>query len=144
MADNFDLSRFVKAQAQDFDVALEEIKAGYKKSHWMGYVFPQIVGLGQSRTSIYYSIQNLDEAKAYMEDELLGGHMNAILDALLSIESCDATYVFGTPDDLKLKSSMTLFMEAVPENERFQKVLDKFFAGESDARTIELISWRNQ
>lgn len=137
-----DLTKYLKAQEQDYDIALKEIKAGYKRSHWMWYIFPQIIGLGESRTSIYYSIQNLEEAKEYMDDPVLGAHMNEICDALLALETSDAHYVFGSPDDMKLKSSMTLFKEACPENERFQRVLDKFFGGEADRRTIELISWK--
>lgn len=142
MGEAFDLSRFIKAQEQDFQIALEEVRNGRKTSHWMWYVFPQIIGLGQSRTSIFYSIHELDEAKAYMADPILGAHMNEICEVLMEIPNNDATYIFGTPDDLKLKSSMTLFRAACPENGIFEKVLDKFFAGEGDRRTIELISWR--
>ncbi len=137
-----DLSRFLKAQEQDYDVALKEMQEGYKRSHWMWYIFPQIIGLGQSRTSTYYSIQNIEEAREYMADEVLGTHMNEICDALLALETSDAGYVFGNPDDMKLRSSMTLFREACPDNDRFQRVLDKFFEGEADRRTIELIAWR--
>lgn len=137
-----DLSRYLKAQELDYETALSEMKAGYKTSHWMWYIFPQIIGLAQSRTSIYYSVQNLDEAREYMADPVLGAHMNEICDVLLSLESSDATHIFGTPDDRKLCSCMTLFREACPENDRFSRVLDKFFAGEADRRTIELIGWR--
>lgn len=144
MAEVYDLSRYLKAQAQDFDVALKEVKEGYKRSHWMWYVFPQIIGLGQSRTSIYYSIKNLDEAKAYMADPVLGKNMNDICMALISLETSDPSYVFGSPDDMKLKSCMTLFREACPENDLFQLVLDKFFGGDADRRTIEIISWKNE
>ena len=138
-----DLSRYLIAQEQDYETALKEIRAGYKRSHWMWYIFPQIIGLGQSRTSIYYSLQNLEDARAYLADPVLGSRMNEICDALRGLESSDASYIFGSPDDMKLKSSMTMFREACPENDRFQKVLDKFFEGECDRRTIELISWRS-
>jgi len=144
MADTYDLSRYIKAQAQDFDVALKEIKEGYKRSHWMWYVFPQIIGLGQSRTSIFYSLKNLDEAKAYMADEILGAHMLQVCEALLELETNDANYIFGSPDDMKLQSSMTLFNQACPEVDVFKRVLDKYFEGQEDRRTIEIISWRTE
>ena len=144
MSETIDLSRYRKAQDQDYQVALKEIKEGYKRSHWMWYVFPQIIGLGQSRTSIFYSIKDLEEAKAYMADESLGGHMLEVCNALLGLETNDASYVFGSPDDVKLQSSMPLFKEACPEEEIFQQVLDKFFDGKADRRTIEIISWKNE
>jgi len=143
MSEQYDLSRYLKAQEQDFEVALKELKEGYKRSHWMWDIFPQIIGLGQSKTSIYYSIKNLDEARAYMEEPTLSAHMLAVCEALLGLETNDATYIFGTPDDMKLQSSMTLFKEACPEIDLFQKVLDKYFGGASDRRTIEIISWKN-
>ncbi len=138
-----DINRYIRAQQEDYETALKEIKAGYKKSHWMWFMFPQIIGLGQSRTSIFYSIKNKDEAVEYMNNEILGSRMNEVCDALLSLEENDATVIFGTPDDMKLRSSMTLFAECCPENERFQKVLDKYFDGEKDPRTIEIIAWRS-
>lgn len=144
MSEVFDLSRYIKAQAQDYEVALKEMKEGYKRSHWMWYIFPQIIGLGQSRTSIYYSIKNLDEARAYMADETLGPHMIEICEALLASGETDAAHVFGSPDDMKFKSSMTLFKEACPENDLFQKLLVRFFDGKEDPRTLEIISWRNE
>lgn len=143
MSEGYDFSRYKKAQEQDYDVALKEMKEGYKRSHWMWYIFPQIIGLGQSRTSIYYSLKDINEAKAYMEDEILGKHMIEICEALLSQDSTDATHIFGSPDDLKLKSSMTLFKEACPDMDIFQKILDKFFEGKTDRRTIEIISWKD-
>ena len=142
MAENYDLSRYLNAQAQDFNVALKELQEGYKRSHWMWYVFPQIIGLGQSRTSIFYSIKDLDEARAYMENDTLKENMIASCNALLGLETSDANYIFGSPDDMKLQSSMTLFKEACPEIDVFQKVLDKFFEGKSDRRTREIISWK--
>ena len=144
MSTEYDLTRYIKAQAQDFDVALSELKAGFKKSHWMWYVFPQIIGLGQSRTSIFYSIKNIDEARAYMEEPTLRANMLAACEALVALETNDATYVFGSPDDIKLQSSMTLFKEACPELDIFGRVLDKFFDGKSDPRTLEIISWKTE
>ena len=143
MGETADLSRYLKAQEADYEVALKELKEGYKRSHWMWDIFPQIIGLGQSKTSIYYSIKNLEEAKAYMEEPVLREHMLSVCEALIGLESNDASYIFGSPDDLKLRSSMTLFKTACPEEEIFQKVLDKFFNGQPDPRTLEIISWKN-
>lgn len=142
MMTEYDLTRYLDAQAKDFATALKEIKEGYKQSHWMWFIFPQIIGLGQSRTSILYSIQSLDEAKAYMNNETLANNMNTICEALVALKTNDANGIFGYPDDVKLQSSMTLFGEACPENEIFAKVLDKFFEGKKDTRTLELIGWK--
>lgn len=140
---DYDLSRYLEAQNKDYEVALKEIKEGYKRSHWMWYIFPQILGLGQSRASVLYSIKDINEARAYMEDDTLRTRLIEVCEALLSLETNDASYIFGTPDDMKLRSSMTLFNAATPEVEVFQKVLDKFFAGAPDPRTLEIISWRS-
>ena len=138
----YDLSRYLDAQAKDYETALKEIKEGYKKSHWMWFIFPQIIGFVQSRTSISQSIQNIEEAKAYMENEVLAAHMNEICEALLELDTNDANSIFGSPNDVKLQSSMTLFSKACPENDIFVKVLNKFYDGEIDARTMELIGWK--
>lgn len=119
--------------------SLQEIKSGQKRSCWMWFIFPQIAGLGYSETARYYAIKELDEAKAYMEDYTLGSNLVEISQALLEVDSNDATAVMGWSDDLKLKSSMTLFAVAKPECEVFQKVLDKFFHGEGDQKTIEVL-----
>jgi len=139
----YDLSRYLDAQNKDYEVALGEIKEGYKRSHWMWYIFPQILGLGQSRASVLYSIKDLNEAKAYMENETLRARLIEVCEALLALETNDASYIFGNPDDMKLRSSMTLFNVAAPEVDVFKKVLDKFFAGAPDPRTLEIISWRS-
>ena len=133
---NNDLERFLIAQQTYYRTALQEIKSGQKRSHWM---FPQIAGLGYSETAQYYAIKDMDEAKAYMEDYTLSSNLIEISQALLDVDSDDATAVMGWPDDLKLKSSMTLFALAKPECEVFQKVLDKFFQGEMDQKTIEIL-----
>ena len=137
---NNDLERFLIAQQTCYRTALQEIKSGRKRSCWMWFIFPQIAGLGYSETARYYAIKDLDEAKAYMEDYTLSSNLVEISQALLEVDSNDATAVMGWPDDLKLKSSMTLFNVAKPECEVFQKVLDKFFHGERDQRTIEILS----
>ncbi len=136
----YDLNRFVKAQEFNYATALKEIKAGRKRSHWMWYVFPQIIGLGRSETAIYYSIVDRGEAECYMHNALLRKHLLEISEALLFLESNDATQVMGFPDDKKLQSSMTLFMIVAPEYEVFQKVLDKFFHGEKDIHTVEILN----
>lgn len=138
------LERFLIAQQTYYRTALQEIKAGQKRSHWMWFIFPQIVGLGYSETARYYAIKNMEEAKAYMEDYTLGRNLMEISQALLEIGSNDALEVMGWPDDLKLKSSMTLFALAKPECEVFQKVLDKFFHGERDQKTVEILSANNR
>lgn len=133
------LDRFLEAQKTDYAAALEEIKAGAKRSHWIWYIFPQIRGLGHSSLSAYYGIRDLDEAKRYLENETLRRHLLEISEALLSLDSSDARAVMGPPDDEKLRSSMTLFALADPEILIFQKVLDKFFGGEMDQRTVEMV-----
>lgn len=134
-----DLSRFIKAQEKDYETALSEIRSGHKRSHWIWYIFPQIAGLGYSSTAQYYAIKDRKEAEEYLKNDLLRERLVEISEALLQLESNDAGDVMGYPDDLKLRSSMTLFHEVAPENDVFQNVLDKFFEGKPDQRTIELL-----
>lgn len=136
---NYDLDRFIKAQKYDYDQALSEIRSGHKRSHWIWYIFPQLKGLGFSETSEFYGIDGLGEAKAYMENPMLRDRLLEISGALLALASDNPTEVMGRPDDLKLKSSMTLFSVVTPEYEVFQKVLDKFFHGQKDPRTLRLL-----
>lgn len=112
-----DLERFLIAQQTYYRTALQEIKNGQKRSHWMWFIFPQIAGLGHSETAWYYAIKNMDEARAYMEDYTLRSNLIEISEALLEVESNDAEKVMGWPDNLKLKSSMTLFSLVKPEYE---------------------------
>ena len=123
---SYDLSRFHRAQARDYDRALSEIRAGNKRSHWIWYIFPQIRGLGCSSTAQFYAIEDLGEAKAYLADPVLRERLLEISGALLGLESSDPSAVMGYPDDLKLRSSMTLFALAEPENPVFPAVLKKF------------------
>ena len=132
------LDRFIKAQKQDYNIALSEMKAGRKRSHWMWYIFPQIKGLGFSSTAQYYAIQNQREAEEYLAHPVLGKRLIEISKVLLEIESSDARKVMGYPDDMKLKSSMTLFY-LVSGKDIFKKVLDKFFDGKLDKKTKELL-----
>ena len=132
------LERFIKAQETSYDIALSEMKNGRKRSHWMWYIFPQIKGLGFSSTAQYYAIQNKEEAERYLAHPILGKRLIEISEVLLQIKSNDASRVFGYPDDMKLRSSMTLFY-LVSGDDIFKKVLDKFFDGKIDKKTEELL-----
>jgi len=139
MSDPHHLQRFIDAQETDYRSALAEIAAGQKRSHWMWYIFPQYDGLGFSPTSIHYAIKSPAEAKAYFEHPILCPRLRECVDALLSVTDRNAHQVFGSPDDLKLKSSMTLFAQVSPEGSAFEQVLDKYFGGQRDGKTLELV-----
>lgn len=133
------LDKFVSAQARDYETALREIRGGRKRSHWMWYIFPQLQGLGFSPTAQYYGIRDLEQAMDYMEHPVLGPRLLEISGALLGLESSDPGAVMGWPDELKLCSCMTLFELAAPGEPVFGKVLDKFYGGRRDSRTLELL-----
>ena len=135
----YDLSRFVKAQQYDYEQALREIRAGRKRSHWMWYIFPQIQGLGFSSTAQYYAIRDLQEAKAYLAHPILGPRLREISSVLLELEGLSAHEIFGFPDDLKLRSSMTLFRLADLEDDLFEQVLEKYYDGIPDSRTVDIV-----
>lgn len=139
MEKNYDLSRFASAQQRDYAIALREIQGGRKRSHWMWYIFPQLKGLGMSCTAQLYGIEGLGEARAFLADPYLGGNLREICAALLELDTNDASYVFGYPDDLKLRSSMTLFKLASDGDTVFGEVLQKFYSGREDQRTRELL-----
>ncbi|HEX5154093.1 MAG TPA: DUF1810 domain-containing protein [Parafilimonas sp.] len=139
MNNDYNLERFIEAQQSDYAIALSEIKAGKKQSHWMWYVFPQMLGLGYTSTSIHYGIKNLGEAAAYLEHEVLGKRLIEISTALLSLETNDAHKIFGSPDNMKLRSCMTLFSLVPDADKVFQAVLDKFFNGRKDEKTLQLL-----
>ena len=136
----YDLARFKKAQAEDYETALEEIKRGRKESHWIWYIFPQLKELGFSSTAKYYGIDGIDEAKAYMADAELRRNLLEITNALLCQPETDIRRVMGYPDDLKLRSSMTLFEAAAPDQSVFGEVLDKFYGGERDDATLKRLA----
>jgi len=138
-----DLSRFLNAQARDYATALAEIRAGRKRSHWMWYVFPQLGGLGSSPTAERYAIRGLDEARAYLAEPTLRARLEEISGALLALPGDDPGAVLGWPDELKLRSSMTLFALADPACPVFRAVLDKYYGGEPDRRTLALagVDW---
>lgn len=133
-----DLNRFISAQERSYDAALREIKAGHKRTHWMWYIFPQIAGLGFSSTAQYYAISSMQEAKDYYAHPVLGKRLVEISEALLALDTSDAGAVMGYPDDLKLRSSMTLFL-AASGDAVFQKVLDKFYSGKPDSKTLSIL-----
>jgi len=139
MAQAYNLERFVSAQEDDYEAASSEIKNGRKRSHWMWYIFPQIQGLGFSETSRYYALKDLHEAEAFLTHEVLGSRLIRITKQLLQLEEDDANRIFGSPDDLKLKSSMTLFSSLDGADPIFQSVLDKFFKGSRDEKTLKII-----
>lgn len=138
--DNFDLDRFIKAQERAYSTALTEIRAGKKQSHWIWYIFPQIKGLGHSETAQYYSIQNANEAQAYLENEYLYNNLIEICNELLKLENNDPMEVMGFPDNLKLCSSMTLFHLVKPDEQVFRQVLNKYYNGKLDECTIKLLN----
>lgn len=134
------LERFEKAQSECYGTALAEIKSGKKRTHWMWFVFPQLSGLGFSPTSQYYAIRGRSEAEAYLAHPVLGPRLVECCQALLKLGDVSASEVFGYPDDLKLRSSMTLFSAVSPEGSVFSEVLDKYFGGEPDSKTLDLLS----
>ena len=134
-----DLKRFLDARENDFERALAEIKRDRKQSHWMWYIFPQIAGLGSSETSRFYAVKDRAEAELYLAHPVLGARLVEISEALLEIEGKTANQIFGSPDDMKLKSSMTLFGALKNTNPVFQSVLDEYFNGTNDLRTLQLI-----
>lgn len=136
---DFNLDRFIKKQQQTYSVAYAELSQGRKRTHWMWWIFPQIAGLGMTSTSHFYSIKSLDEAKAFLAHPYLGKNIREISNVLLGLNTNDASTVMGYPDDLKLRSSMTLFDEAAPDEIVFQKVLDKFYDGKKDERTVSIL-----
>jgi len=136
---NDTLKRFIDAQKTDYDIALSEIKNGRKQSHWMWYIFPQIQGLGFSGTTKFYAIKDINEAEEFLADPILGTRLIQICSALLELKGNNANMIFDDPDDLKLKSSMTLFASTYNTNSVFQLVLEKFFNGTKDNKTLEII-----
>ena len=138
--DTFDLSRFVTAQEGVYETALREIRDGRKQGHWMWFIFPQIAGLGRTDISRTYAIKSREEAVAYLEHPILGPRLREITEALLAHDDKSATEILGTPDDLKLRSSMTLFKSVSTANDVFLSVLDRYYGGEEDPQTFRILS----
>ena len=141
-ADQFNLDRFVRAQESTFPRALSELRRGRKDSHWMWFIFPQLEGLGSSFTARNYAIRSLDEARAYLAHPILGSRLLECCRAVLAAQAETAQDLMGYPDDLKLRSSMTLFSLVAEAHPEFTKVIDKYFNGEPDPRTIALLRAR--
>ena len=137
--DPHDLERFVRAQSRDYAVALAEIRNGRKRSHWMWYIFPQFEGLGSSAMSSQYAIKSVAEAEAYLRHPLLGHRLLECAEAVLSIEGRSASEIFGSPDDVKLKSCATLFALVSPADSVFHRLLDRYFERQQDRRTLQLV-----
>lgn len=135
----YNIQRFHQAQEHSYQNAFSEIRNGKKTSHWMWFVFPQIAGLGYSEISKLYAIRDLKEAELFLKDPILGERLIAITQLLLEIKGKTAHEIFGHPDDLKLQSCMTLFSSLKDAHPVFQQVLDKYYGGQKDLRTLELI-----
>ena len=133
------IKRFLDAQEKDYQLALSEIRNGQKRSHWIWYIFPQLKDLGYSYNAQFYGIRDLDETKEYLQEPTLRAHLIEISEALLALPENDPLKVMGYPDDLKLRSSMTLFAAAAPDISVFQQVLDKYYGGKGDEKTLELL-----
>ena len=137
--DKFDLDRFVKAQEDLYPTVLKELKNGIKLSHWMWFIFPQVYGLGQSKTTQFYSIKTKEEAEAYLAHPILGARLRECTALVLTHEDKTAAQIFGSPDSFKLQSSMSLFASVVTEEKMFTAVLDKFYNNNQDERTNKII-----
>lgn len=135
----YNLQRFHKAQENNYPNALLEIRSGRKTSHWMWFIFPQLAGLGYSETAKFYAVRNLEEAELYLQDNILAERLITICKALLQLKGKTANDIFGSPDDLKLKSSMTLFSAVQGAGPVFQQVLDYYFEGKKDKKTLRML-----
>jgi len=138
--DPYDLERFVQAQTHDFEIALAEITSGRKRSHWMWYIFPQFTGLGFSAMSQRYAIRSIAEAQAYLNHPILGSRLMQCCEALLAINGRSAHEIFGSPDDMKLQSCVTLFASVTPADSMFARLLEQYFSGQQDQKTLDLLS----
>lgn len=137
--DPYDLSRFLQAQDRDYERALAELASGRKRTHWMWYIFPQLTGLGSSPTAQRFAIRGLDEARAYLDHPILGARLLECVEAVLRVEDRTANGIFGSPDDMKLRSCATLFACAQPPGSVFERVLAKYYWGEPDPKTLQLL-----
>jgi uncharacterized protein (DUF1810 family) len=137
--DPYDLNRFVRAQQGDYERALSEIRSGQKRTHWMWYIFPQLDGLALSPTSKRYAIKSIEEARAYLAHPVLGPRLLECAEAALRVEGRSAAEVFGSPDDLKLRSCATLFACVSPPGSVFDRLLGKYDGGERDRKTLRLL-----
>jgi uncharacterized protein (DUF1810 family) len=139
MTDEFDLDRFARAQEPVMAKVRQELAAGRKRSHWMWFVFPQLAGLGHSAMARQYAISSLAEARAYMEHPILGARLVELTELVNQVRDRSVGEIFGSPDDLKFHSSMTLFAHARPDMPAFREALEKYFGGAVDKRTLEML-----
>jgi uncharacterized protein (DUF1810 family) len=139
-SDRFDLQRFVDAQARVYAAVLDELRAGRKRSHWIWFIFPQIDGLGSSPTAARYAISSLDEARAYLRHDVLGPRLHECTRLVNAVQGRSIREIFGSPDDMKVRSSMTLFAQATPDNEDFVELLARYYGGEEDPLTWERLT----
>lgn len=139
-ADRYDLRRFLDAQDRVYDTVIGELRNGAKRSHWIWFVFPQLRGLGHSPTAVRYGISSLEEARAYLAHDILGPRLRECARLVAAIDGRSADDIFGWPDNLKVRSSMTLFAHATDDNADFHAVLEKFYGGEQDPVTVEMMS----
>ena len=137
--DPFDLSRFTSAQASVYEIVLAELRSGRKRTHWMWFIFPQLEGLGHSTTAQYYAIRSVEETRQYLNHPVLGTRLTECAETVLAIDGRSVAEIFGYPDDRKLKSSMTLFAHVADPHSVFVRVLDKYFHGDQDRRTLDLL-----
>jgi uncharacterized protein (DUF1810 family) len=137
--DPYELNRFISAQQGIYDRVLSELRSGLKRTHWMWYIFPQIDGLGHSPTTRLYSIKSMEEARQYLRHPVLGVRLVESAEAVLAVQGLSASDIFGHPDDWKLQSSMTLFALVAGPGSVFERVLDKYFQGKRDARTLQIV-----
>jgi uncharacterized protein (DUF1810 family) len=135
-SDPFDLQRFVEAQARVYHTVVDELRAGRKRSHWIWFVFPQLSGLGSSPMAALYAISSLDEARAYLQHDVLGPRLHECAQLVNRVEGRSVTQIFGSPDDLKVRSSMTLFARATDDNDDFVELLERYYGGQEDPLTV--------
>jgi uncharacterized protein (DUF1810 family) len=139
MNDPYRLSRFIEAQEPVYETVLSELEYGRKESHWMWFIFPQIAGLGHSPTTLRFAISSLDEARAYLAHPLLGSRLIQCTRTINALRNRTAHQIFGSPDDMKLRSSMTLFRQAADDPEPFKTAIDRYFDGVSDPLTLDIL-----
>jgi uncharacterized protein (DUF1810 family) len=139
MQDTYNLARFVEAQRPVFSRVMDELRAGRKASHWMWFIFPQLQGLGRSEIASRFAISGLAEARAYLQHAVLGPRLEEAVNAVLQHSGISAERIFGSPDDLKFRSCLTLFINAQPGSPLYQQALDRFYSGEPDRRTLDLL-----
>jgi uncharacterized protein (DUF1810 family) len=140
MTDVYNLQRFLDPQERAYDTVLDELRAGRKASHWIWFIFPQLAGLGRSGTAQQFAIGSLDEAKAYLQHPVLGPRLRACTQLVLNVEGRSAEEIFSSPDNLKFRSCMTLFMNATNDNTIFKDALLKYFDGKPDPLTLNLLA----